>query len=150
MRTIPGQRDAATSKAPSWNSRRWLLAISLAVATGTALVSGCSDASKVQAEIPGTYKRIVPAGEGLEQICVLDLQNDFKCSFSREFVKKGKITDSGSWTNRGKMITVTLKPKRTNHPPTVLEFKWSGKKVAGAKWDEELYGSDGPGTFIRQ
>jgi len=45
---------------------------------------------------------------------------------------------------------VCLRPKRTNQPPDVVEFKWRGLKITSTKWDENLYGQEGLGTFIRE
>lgn len=111
--------------------------------------SGCTDPAELQARIPGRYEQRQPAVEGLEQIFTLDLRPDWTCALSREYVKKGKVTQTGTWTNRGRVVVVTLQSRHKRQPPEVFEFKWRGTKLVNSQWDESLYGSEGLGTFVR-
>ena len=114
------------------------------------LTAGCADSPRSREEIAGVYKHVQPAGEGLERIFTLELRGDSSCSLSREYVKKGKATERGIWTNQSSKVVVHLMPRKTNHPPQVVEFKWRGRTLTSTKWDEALYGQEGLGTFIRE
>lgn len=111
---------------------------------------GCSDPAEIQARIPGRYQQTQPAVEGLAQIFTLELRPDWTCAMTREYVKKGKVTQTGTWTNHGRVVVVTLQARQKRQPPEVLEFKWRGTKLVCTQWDENLYGTDGLGTFLRQ
>lgn len=124
--------------------------LSLVLGTIGLLPTGCTDPAELQARIPGRYEQRQPAVEGLEQIYTLELRPDWTCAMSREYVKKGKVTQTGSWTNRGRTVVVTLQARQKRQPPEVLEFKWRGAKLVCSQWDERLYGAEGLGTFRRQ
>lgn len=114
------------------------------------LGTGCTDPADLQARIPGRYEQRQPAVEGLEQIYALELRPDWTCAMSREYVKKGKVTQTGTWTNRGRIVVVTLQARQKRQPPEVLEFKWRGAKLVCSQWDERIYGTEGLGTFLRK
>jgi len=114
------------------------------------LAAGCAQSPKSREEIAGVYKQVQPAGAGLEQIYTLELRNDSSCSLSREYVKKGKVVERGTWTNDRSKVVVCLIPKRTNRPPEVVEFKCRGLKLTSTKWDQDIYGQEGLGTFTRE
>ena len=114
------------------------------------LAAGCAESPRSREEIAGIYKQVQPAGAGLEQIYILELRGDSSCSLSREYVKKGKVVERGIWTNQSSKVVVCLIPKKTNHPPEVIEFKCRGLKITSTKWDENIYGREGLGTFIRE
>jgi hypothetical protein len=129
----------------------WLLPLGLLGLLS--LPTGCTDPQKLPAQMAGVYVEVFPLNGGLQQIYTLDLRTNFSVAFSREYIKRGKTTDFGTWTNQGRTILVTVKPKgkskSTNPPPEVFEFQWTGKKVISTKWDKTLYGEEGLGTFLR-
>jgi|GEM_PF-3389401 hypothetical protein len=125
----------------------WVGLVALAVA---GLLLGCSDPAELQARIPGRYQQVQPAVDGLEQIFTLELRPDWSCVLSREYVKKGKVTQSGTWTNQGRKVVITLQSRHKERPPEVFEFKYRGTKLVCTQWDPQLYGTEGLGTFLRQ
>jgi hypothetical protein len=131
--------------------RRWQEGVLLVILLAAWMLgAGCGGTQNALAEMAGTYLQELPASNGMHRIYTLELRPDFSCAMTRDYVNRGKVTEIGTWTNNGRTVILTLKGKKTSQPATVVEFKWRKKDITSTKWDENLFGTEGLGTFHRR
>jgi predicted small lipoprotein YifL len=109
-----------------------------------------SSTSATSVSFAGTYKAQLPAADAAGRNLTLVLNADKSATLTTEYIGKGTIVQKGTWSSSGSSVTVTLTEQDGRPVKVEITFELKGDELVATQWDQNLYGSVGPGTYKKQ